>query len=101
MGRAIVERFLVEGATVFAADLSPQGSVHEDAVDGGHFLQVDVASEKQVLKALDAIRDEVGLLDVLVNAAAIKIENSVAETTLEDWNRIFAVNVTGTFLMSK
>ena len=40
-------------------------------------------------------------LDVLVNAAGIEIEKTIEETSLEEWNRIFAINVTGTFLTSK
>ena len=40
-------------------------------------------------------------LDVLVNAAGIEIEKTVEHTSLDEWNRIFAVNVTGTFLASK
>ena len=44
---------------------------------------------------------ECGKLDVLVNAAGIEIEKTIEQTSLADWNRIFAVNVTGTFLASK
>ena len=42
-----------------------------------------------------------GKLDILVNAAAIEIEKTIEETSLDEWNRIFAINVTGTFLVSK
>ena len=42
-----------------------------------------------------------GRLHVLVNAAGIEIEKTVEQTSLEEWNRIFAINVTGTFLTSK
>jgi len=42
-----------------------------------------------------------GRLDILVNAAGIEIERTIEETSLDDWNRIFAINVTGTFLVSK
>ena len=48
-----------------------------------------------------AVETEFGRLDVLVNAAGIEIEKTVEETSLEEWNRIFAINVTGTFLVSK
>ncbi|MEM8991447.1 MAG: SDR family oxidoreductase, partial [Pseudomonadota bacterium] len=37
-------------------------------------------------------------LDILVNAAGIEIEKTIEETSLDDWDRIFAINVTGTFL---
>jgi meso-butanediol dehydrogenase/(S,S)-butanediol dehydrogenase/diacetyl reductase len=40
-------------------------------------------------------------LDILVNAAAIEIEKTIEDTTLEEWNHIFAINVTGMFLTSK
>ncbi|MEZ5775261.1 MAG: SDR family NAD(P)-dependent oxidoreductase [Hyphomicrobiaceae bacterium] len=42
-----------------------------------------------------------GRLDILVNAAGIEIEKTIEQTSLADWNRIFAINVTGTFLVSK
>ena len=47
------------------------------------------------------IARHLGKLDVLVNAAGMEIEKTIEETTLLDWNRIFAINVTGTFLASK
>ncbi len=40
-------------------------------------------------------------LDVLVNAAGVEIEKTIEHTTLAEWNRVFAVNVTGMFLASK
>lgn len=101
MGRAIVRRFLDEGATVYAADLSPGGSWSEQDDDGSHFIEVDVASDLAVSAAFAKLREEVGQLDVLVNTAAVNLHKPIVDTTMEDWNRIIAVNVTGTFLMSK
>jgi NAD(P)-dependent dehydrogenase (short-subunit alcohol dehydrogenase family) len=101
IGRAIVARFLKEGATVYAADLSERGSLAEHDDDGSRFLRMDVASEDEVMAAMRHVEEEVGKLDVLVNAAAIEIEKTIEDTTLEEWNRSFAVNATGTFLVSK
>lgn len=101
MGRAIVARFLAEGATVYAADLTESGSLAEPEPDGSRFLRMDVASEADVVAAMGQVRDDVGSLDVLVNAAAIEIEETIEDTTLAEWNRAFAVNATGTFLVSK
>ena len=81
IGRAIVHRFL-EGAMVYTADRTEGGSLHEHADDGSRFLRLDVASEADVVAAFARVRDEVGRLDVLVNAAGIKIEKTIAETTL-------------------
>ncbi len=101
IGRAIVARFMREGATVFAADLTEQGSLAEHDKDGSRFIGMDVADETQVRAAMDRVQADFGKLDILVNAAGIEIEKSIEDTTLEEWNRSFAVNVTGTFLTSK
>lgn len=100
IGRAICERFAREGARVFAADLSAGGSL-QDGDAAQDFLQLDVTSEASVIAAFDHVTAEVGCLDVLVNAAGIEIEKTIEQTSLEEWNNIFAVNVTGTFLVSK
>lgn len=47
------------------------------------------------------IEAQEGTLDILVNAAGIEIEKTIEDTSLDEWNRSFAVNVTGTFLTSK
>jgi len=63
--------------------------------------QHDVTSEDSAKALMDRVAAEQGKLDILVNAAGIEIEHTIENTTLEDWNRIFAINVTGTFLTSK
>ena len=102
IGRAIVARFAGEGAAVFAADLTERGSLSGDAQEGGgRFIEMDVTSEESVGAAMARIAEEAGRLDTLVNAAGIEIEKTIEDTALEEWNRIFAVNVTGMFLASK
>ena len=101
IGRAIVDRFRREGATVYAADLTEQGSLEKHVDDGSRFVRYDVTQEADAIAAMDKVRSEVGRLDILVNAAGIEIEKTIEDTSLEEWNRSFAVNVTGTFLASK
>ena len=98
IGQAICARFAKEGAKVYAADIADGGMSEEGAVT---FHRTDVTSEDSVSALMAAIDDNDGKLDVLVNAAGIEIEKTVEETSLEDWNRIFAINVTGMFLTSK
>jgi len=99
-GRAICARFAAEGAQVYAADLSARGSTGQDG-GAGEFLRLDVTSEAEVQAAMAAVEQAHGRLDVLVNAAGVEIEKTLDETSLDDWNRIFAINVTGTFLAAK
>jgi dihydroanticapsin dehydrogenase len=101
IGRAICARLVREGATVYAGDLSDQGSVGVDAPDGAQFLRFDVTSEDNARSVMTEVASRSGKLDILVNAAGIEIEKTIEHTSLDDWNRIFAVNVTGTFLASK
>ncbi|WP_170399267.1 SDR family NAD(P)-dependent oxidoreductase [Ruegeria arenilitoris] len=101
IGRAIVARFLREGARVYAADLTPEGSLATHDDDGSIFVKLDVTKESDAIAAMEQVAENAGQLDILVNAAGIEIEKTIEETTLEEWNLSFAVNVTGTFLTSK
>jgi NAD(P)-dependent dehydrogenase (short-subunit alcohol dehydrogenase family) len=101
IGRAICDRFLAEGATVFAGDLSDTGSMGASPEGAATFVRLDVTCEDQVKAAMAKIEAAAGKLDVLVNAAGIEIEKTIEHTTLEEWNRCFAVNVTGMFLTCK
>jgi NAD(P)-dependent dehydrogenase (short-subunit alcohol dehydrogenase family) len=97
IGQAICERFAREGAEVIAADLN------QSAVDivGVEYLEYDVTKEGTVIATFEQLLRTWGKLDILVNAAGIEIEKTIEHTSLEEWNRIFAVNVTGMFLTSK
>ena len=98
IGTAVCTRFAAEGAAVYATGLAePAGGV----VPGITFHRHDVAREEHAVELMDRVERDHGRLDVLVNAAGIEIEKTVEHTSLDEWNRIFAVNVTGTFLTSK
>ncbi len=98
IGSAICARFAAEGAEVYAADL--EGS-RAGETPGVTFHEHDVTSEESAERLIALVDRDHGRLDILVNAAGIEIEKTIEETSLEDWNRIFAVNVAGTFLTSK
>ena len=94
IGSAICERFEKEGAQVIAADLTDNGGA-------GMFRPFDVTNEAQIIETFEDLANSWGKLDILVNAAGIEIEETIENTTLEQWNKIFAINVTGMFLTSK
>lgn len=97
IGTAICARLAKEGASVIAADLSDPG-IDNPAVT---FHPLDVTSEDSVKALAETVTKDHARLDILVNAAGIEIEKTIEDTSLAEWNHIFAVNVTGTFLVSK
>ena len=97
IGAAICARFAAEGAAVIAADLQAPAS----SPPGVEFREFDVTSEDIVRAMFSEVEQLWPQLDILVNAAGIEIEKTIEHTTLEEWNRIFAINVTGMFLTSK
>lgn len=108
IGQATVTRLLDEGATVVGCDISADGleRTAKATDDSGaskrlHTAVVDVSSEDSVTAAVDAALAELGGLEVLVNAAAIQRCAHTHEHMLDDWNATLAVNLTGTFLMTR
>ena len=77
-----------------AAELREQG--HQ-----GFAVACDVAQPDQVEALYDEAKSLMGKVDILVNNAGIAASAPLARETLEQWNRIFAVNVTGVFLCSR
>jgi 3alpha(or 20beta)-hydroxysteroid dehydrogenase len=90
IGRAIAKRFEQNGWRVFRFDVT--------LPDGSQAVKGDVRSQADWTALAEGIGDEVGRLDVLVNNAGILREAPLGETTLEMWNEVIAVNLTGAFL---
>ena len=103
IGTAVCARFAAEGAAVYATGITEPagGGGAVPGAPGAAFHHHDVTSEESTLALMARIERDHGRLHVLVNAAGIEIEKTAEQTSLEEWNRIFAVNVTGTFLASK
>jgi NAD(P)-dependent dehydrogenase (short-subunit alcohol dehydrogenase family) len=106
IGRAAALRFAAEGASVAALDLNADAAKQTaelvTAAGGRASAYVsDVADEASVEATFDAVAAEFGRIDVLYNNAGIFSRGSVADAQLDDWNRCFAVNVTGTFLCAR
>ena len=106
IGRAICEKFASEGAVVWIADLVSKDaqSCAESIQDGGgiaNSIQVDVSDEVSVRAMAEQIAQESGIIDVLVNNAGIGLAKSVFDTTVEEWDRLMAIDVRGIFLCCK
>ena len=64
-------------------------------------VQANVASEEGVQKLLDAAIENYGDLDVWVNNAGMEIKSPTHELSLDDWNKVTAIDQTGVFLGSR
>lgn len=107
-GRGIGQAFAVglarEGAAIVAADLGEcDETLAQIASDGGRAISVpcDVGDEGQVANLAERAMGEYGRIDGLFNVAGIYPLGGVEQTSLELWERIMRVNVTGTFLCSR
>jgi NAD(P)-dependent dehydrogenase (short-subunit alcohol dehydrogenase family) len=104
IGRAIAARFADEGAQLLLMDVT------ETVREGGEpthrmlnvpFFQGDVSSEVDAEEAVRRATAPTGRLDILVNDAVYNIGGKLADTSLAEWNRSLAVNLTGVFLMCR
>jgi meso-butanediol dehydrogenase/(S,S)-butanediol dehydrogenase/diacetyl reductase len=103
IGAATVRRFAREGAAVVIADLSGSRAEQvrsEVAGTGGRTvaIKMDVADPQAVEATIRLALDSFGRLDVLFNNAGMAEVSLIHETTLESWERVLAVTLTGTFL---
>jgi NAD(P)-dependent dehydrogenase (short-subunit alcohol dehydrogenase family) len=97
IGGAIVRAFLDAGARVAALDIKT-----ERMAQGALAIRCDVSSETETQQAVAQAAAAFGALHVLVNCAAMTDPSaSVTELDLAAWNRVFAVNLGGAFLMSR
>jgi NAD(P)-dependent dehydrogenase (short-subunit alcohol dehydrogenase family) len=103
IGRATAARLLEEGARVMGADIAePSGDL--GAADAGAewaFSRVDVTDEGSVEQLVRAAVAFGGSVEGLVNAAGVAGGGPVHLLPANEWDRVIAVNLTGTFLTAK
>jgi 3-oxoacyl-[acyl-carrier protein] reductase len=103
MGRAIVQHFVEQGATVYAIDINSDAldETVKDLGGKGHAVVCDITNEESVTVLVARVEKEQGKLDILVNNAGIGSVDAFLETPLETWQRVIGVNLTGAFLFSR
>ena len=104
IGNAIALRFLEEGMRVTIADLMKRPATRRQRlkhVGDVLYVSTDVAKESQVQEMVAKTLQVWGRLDFLVNNAGIAQSHgpAVTDLSLETWNRVLAVNLTGSFLV--
>lgn len=98
IGLGIAYAFAREGAKVVVHSRHEKEAKTIAAELGGDYFAADVSQPEQLDKLFDYIRKKHRRLDILVNCVAHATRNDILETTLEEWNRIMAINLTGYFL---
>lgn len=106
IGRATSLAFAAEGAAVAVVDLKQDAAaavVDEIRAAGGTALAIaaDVSSEADIERVVATVHSEFGGIDVVFNNAGIIRRTTAVETTVEEWDRVFGVNVRAIFLMCK
>ena len=107
IGRACSMALSAHGATVVLASRNADNLLKvakeinaETGVETG-FFQVDTSDETSVNELADKVVSEYGKVDVLVNTQGMNIKGLITDFSVEDWDRIFDVNVKGVMLCCK
>lgn len=106
IGRAVCLAFAREGANVVVVDMHLEGAeatAHEAEKESSKALalKVDVTDPGAVRAMVKLAIAELGYIDILVNSAGIREIVPFLQLTFEEWQRVIATNITGTFLCSQ
>jgi len=98
IGLGIARAFAREGAKVVIHSRHPEDARKIAQELNGDFCSADVSDAEQVAAMFEHIKKTYGRLDILVNNVAHSTKGGILDLTLEEWNRILAINLTGYFL---
>jgi NAD(P)-dependent dehydrogenase (short-subunit alcohol dehydrogenase family) len=106
LGTAIAKRFAKEGASLLCADRDGERAAATSSAitqSGGtaHSLRADVANARDCeVQVAETVR-RFGRIDIAVNNAGVALHKLALDTTLEDWERLLRINLTGSFLTAQ
>lgn len=104
IGEALAKTLASAGAFVYAADLDEANGervANEIGLERARFLRLNVAEKQECQSAAKDVLEEKGRLDILVNNAGIGHVGTLLETSEEDLDKLYAVNVRGIFSLTK
>jgi NAD(P)-dependent dehydrogenase (short-subunit alcohol dehydrogenase family) len=107
LGQSVVRQLLEEQATVIVTHMGNQRSrsfveLIQKTSSVLHDEVVDVTSEKNVAELVDRIKEKFGNVDILCNlVGGVGKKQFIEEISLEEWNRLFTLNLTSCFLMMR
>jgi 3-oxoacyl-[acyl-carrier protein] reductase len=105
IGLATAERFAKEGAKIILWDVSDQGNeIAERLKIEGHeiiFKKVSVTNQEEVQKAMTEAHEHFGRIDILINNAGITRDRTLLKMTMQEWDDVISVNLTGVFICTQ
>jgi len=106
LGSAIAKRFAAEGAALMCADRDPAGAAATAAAITGsagiaEAMRADVVDPAQCEAQVAETVRRFGRIDIAVNNAGIALHRLALDTSLEDWDRVLRINLTGSFLTAQ
>ena len=106
IGRRVAQTFAAEGYAVLCTDVAgaEAAALAEELSGSGQLaraLTVDVSDETQTMAMARAAMDWTGRIDAVAANAGIMVEGDALSLSLDDWNRVMAVNATGAFLTAR
>jgi 3-oxoacyl-[acyl-carrier protein] reductase len=104
IGKAIAAKFAALGARVALNDVSfaeENLKLTQQEIPNSEYFLADVSKLEEVEKMMQDIQAKMGRLDVLVNNAGITKDRTLAKMTVEEWQKVIDVNLTGVFNCSK
>ncbi len=101
LGREAALVFAAHGARVAVCDLAPEGNEVTEAIAAegaaAHYVSCDVSSFDAVGAMVASVLEHFGAIDILINNAGITRDATLMKMTLEQWNQVIGVNLTGVF----
>src|SRR5918993_1067424 len=103
IGAVIAKRLVEHGCTVYVADsnLSAATDTVEQFNGRGHAITLDVGNASRAHQVVEEIVRERGRIDIVVNNAGILKTGSVANASIEDWDEVCRVNLSGVYYCCK
>ena len=102
IGRAMVRLFCERGYSVaFTYKESADAANELSKETGAISIMADSSFESDVVRAVKAVEELIGNVEILINNAAVSSTSLFTDITLDEWNRIFSVNVNGPFMYTK
>ena len=98
IGLAIAERLIADGATVVVSDVLDAEGVQAAKKIGARYIHADVARSDEVKALVAETVKHHGAIDILVNNAALSIAKDFLDITEEDFDKVIAINLKGSFI---